>query len=570
VSRLNILNSLAVAGSLATVLFTGACAAPEPTAHEAESESIGIAHPTSEALEPALAIAIETRRTNLEILRAGDPSPADLGRAFGELGRLYQAHRLLEAALGCYREAHRLDPEAFAWAYYLGVLAASNGDVEDSAQAFEQALKLRPGDLPSLIRLADIELERSNPEEARGFYQRAAELNPALAVAEYGLGRVAVARENPKLAIEHFGKALAIQPDASVIHYNLGQAYRQLGELETAQIHLSRSGKVRVAMADPLMHELTSLAVGAGPHLSRGNAAIRDGRLAEAISEYRLAVAADPNSAKAHLSLGSALARSGDLDGAAAEFKAAVLLEPSARAHSDLGVVLGELGEDELSLQHLRRAIELEPELVKAQLNLANALARLGHHEEAVAVYRRGLQDDPSNVQAHFTLADLLVQVANLEEAAIHYRRTRELEPALGPAWIREATILMGMGRYAEARSVLIERLATDSTDEPAAHSLARLLASAPDHSLRQGPQALEIAAKLLEANNAPQNAETAAMALAEVGRFKEALQIQRALVAEAKRLGRSGDQSRLTRNLALYEQGTACCARPADTLPPY
>ena len=57
-------------------------------------------------------------------------------------------------------------------------------------------------------------------------------------------------------------------------------------------------------------------------------------------------------------------------------------------------------------------------------------------------------------------------------------------------------------------------------------------------------------------------------MALAEVGQFEEATRAQRAVLAEAKRLKRTGDAERLARNLARYESRTACCADPSDAFP--
>ncbi len=128
----------------------------------------------------------------------------------------------------------------------------------------------------------------------------------------------------------------------------------------------------------------------------------------------------------------------------------------------------------------------------------------------------------------------------------------------------------MGLGRFAGAKAVLEARLGVAPADDRAAQSLARLLAGAPDASLRDGPRALAIAGALLEADNAAPKAETAAMALSEVGRFEEAINIQRTLVQEARRLERGGEERRLARNLERYERGEACCARVADAYPPY
>ena len=579
-----------------------------PDPDQAPVPPAGIPHPALAELEPPLAREIEARRAELDALLANEEaSAADQARAFGELGRLYQAHRLLEPALACYREAHALDPESFAWAYYLGVLAAGAGDIEPARPAFRHALDLRADDAPALVRLADLELEQAQVDEAELLYVRAAVVDDSAAVA-YGMGRVAEERGAYAEAIGQFERALTLQPGASVVHYHLGQAYRELGEFDRAEEALARSGPNRVAMADPLMHELTTLAIGALPHLARGHAAAREGRLADAESAYRQAVAADATNTRAHESLATLLLRRGDPEGAVEHFGVAVRLAPeNAQAHSDLGVLLAELGRNDRALEHLGRAVELEPGLVQALLTLGNVRTRLGRRDEGEAAYRRVLESEPGNGEArlglgavlaqngnfaqavvelrealrlapeaeqaprvHFGLAEALVRTGRLEEALAHYTRVREIDPAQSLAWLREATVLMGLGRFADARAVLEARLRVDATDGRAAHSLARLLAGAPDPTLRDGPRAVTIVGALLQADTAAPNAETAAMALAEAGRFEEAVSIQRALVEEARRQGRTGDERRLARNLERYEGGEACCARAADAFPPY
>ncbi len=561
-----------IAAALLPVAFL-ACA-PAPDGHPVSPAEAAIPHPELAELDPPLARELEARRAGLDALLADqEASIAGKAQALGELGRLYQAHRLLEPALACYREAHALDPESFVWAYYLGVLAAGAGDIETARPAFRNALELRAADAPTLVRLADLELEHGRVDEAELLYVRAAVVDDSAAVA-YGMGRVAEERGEYPEAIEQFQRALTLQPRASVIHYHLGQAYRELGEFDRAEEALARSGPSRVAMADPLMHELTTLAIGALPHLDRGHAAAREGRLADAEAAYRQAVAADSTNVRAHESLATLLVRRGDPEGAIEHFGVAVRLAPeNARAHSDLGVLLADLGQNDRALEHLGRAVELDPGNGEARLGLGAVLAQTGNFEEAVVELLAALGQVPESRRTprlHFGLAEALVRTGRLEEAVPHYARARELDPGQSLAWLREATVLMGLGRFADARATLDERLRVDSTDGRAAHSLARLLAGAPDRTLRDGPRAMAIAGALLQADNAAPNAETAAMALAEVGRFEEAVSIQRTLVEEARRRGRTGEERRLARNLERYERSEACCARVADAFPPY
>ena len=436
--------NVAKAGLVALVLAMLFACASDPG--ETSAPPAGIPHPELAELEPPLARGLEARRAGLDALLADEAATAvDQAQAFGELGRLYQAHRLLEAAHACYREAHALD--------------------------------LRSDDAPTLIRVADLELEQGRIEQAELLYERAAALDDSAASA-YGLGRVAEERAEYAVAIEYFERALTLQPGATVIHYHLGQAYREQSRFDAAEQALARSGTARVAMADPLMHELTTLAIGASPHLTRGNAAAREGRLAEAEAAYRQAVAADATNPRAHQSLATVLVRRGNPQAALEHFGVAVRLEPeNARAHSDLGVLLGELGRNDRALENLGRALELEPELVEARLSLGNVQARLGRFDDAEATYRRVLENDTGNGEARLGLGAVLAQAGNFEQAAVelqealrhepgderasrirfglaealvrtgrieealpHYTRVREIEPAQGLAWLREAT----------------------------------------------------------------------------------------------------------------------------------
>ena len=66
------------------------------------------------------------------------------------------------------------------------------------------------------------------------------------------------------------------------------------------------------------------------------------GKLDEAVAEYRAAIRLKPDYAEAHYNLGIALTDQGKLDEAVAEYRAAIRLQPDyAEAHYNLGIALG-------------------------------------------------------------------------------------------------------------------------------------------------------------------------------------------------------------------------------------
>lgn len=70
---------------------------------------------------------------------------------------------------------------------------------------------------------------------------------------------------------------------------------------------------------------------------------------------------------------------------------------------------------------------------------------------------------------------------------------------------------------------------------------LARILAASTNPAVRDGERALEMARRVFRAEPTLDHAQTVAMALAETGRFDEAVDLARQVLAEA---GRRGDSS--------------------------
>ena len=97
--------------------------------------------------------------------------------------------------------------------------------------------------------------------------------------------------------------------------------------------------------------------------------------------------------------------------------------------------------------------------------------------------------------------------------------------------------------------------------DLPVKDALARLLATAPVDSLRDGPRALQLAEELYRDETSAFHVETLAMALAEVGRLEEAVQFQEKALIAVTNAGRTELIARFQANLTLYLEGRPCRA---------
>jgi hypothetical protein len=92
------------------------------------------------------------------------------------------------------------------------------------------------------------------------------------------------------------------------------------------------------------------------------------------------------------------------------------------------------------------------------------------------------------------------------------------------------------------------------------ANALARVLAAAPDDTVRDGRRAASLMQPIVAAQvRARDILETVAMAQAELGQFTEAVTWQKEAIAAAEKGGERGIAERITDNLRLYESRRPC-----------
>jgi TolB-like protein/DNA-binding winged helix-turn-helix (wHTH) protein/Flp pilus assembly protein TadD len=108
-----------------------------------------------------------------------------------------------------------------------------------------------------------------------------------------------------------------------------------------------------------------------------------------------------------------------------------------------------------------QKALELDPELADAHVELANIYMRQWKWAEAEAEYRRALDLNPNDAAAHDGLSDWLLCHGRMDEALAWARRARDLDP-LGNSGHTIAWTLLNAHRYDEAirefRNVLVVR----------------------------------------------------------------------------------------------------------------
>ncbi len=452
--------------------------------------------------------------------------PAEVADAYGSLGKIFMAADHPDAAEPCLLNAQALAPADIRWPYYLGHLNRGRGQPASAATFFERALELRADDVASLVWLGDIHLAQGQPDKAEPRFAKALSVQPNSLSARFGLGRTALAKQDYRRAVTYLEEVLTQDPDAASAHYPLAMAYRGLGDLDKADLHLRQREDHKILPADPLMVDLEELLESAQAYESRGIRALDRKDWKEAAALFHKGLALEPGHAALRHRLGTALYMMGD----------------SARAR-----------------EQFDEAVRLSPDHHLAQYSLGVLLQADGRHTEAIERFTAGLRSRPSDTAARVRLAASLRRIGRAKESLSHYEQLLSVHPDLTEARFGHAIALIQLRRYREARDRLTEGMKTYPDQLSFAHGLARLLAAAPDDQVRDGRRAMALAQDLIKQGRTLDLGATVAMAFAELGQFGQAAAVQRDLIAAAEKAGLPEVVSRLSRNLGRYERGEPC-----------
>ena len=186
--------------------------------------------------------------------------------------------------------------------------------------------------------------------------------------------------------------------------------------------------------------------------LNLGTELQAEGRLDEAVEQYRQVLALTPDDALAHSNLGTALAAQGRLDEAVGHYERALALAPGdADAHSNLGNALLSLGRADEGVASLRRALDVDPGSAEAHAALGIALHDGGDLDDAIVHLRRAIDLGVVTAELHNRLGIALGSAGRLDEAAAEFGRAVDLEPGHLDAHANLGTALQMQGRLDEA-----------------------------------------------------------------------------------------------------------------------
>lgn len=278
--------------------------------------------------------------------------------------------------------------------------------------------RIKIGDLPGALNAAE-QILRSMPRD-----------QPLLALA----GMLACRTGDLPGGIVRLREAVALAPDD----------------------HATRNNLVRALIETEAFDEAATLCASGGrdPKLLRLAAYVhhRQGRLEQAIADYRDVVAAFPDDFESWNNLGNLHAAIGDGEGALPLLRKAIELRPDIMLpYINLSKLLAELQRFDERRAVMRDAAARDSSDAEVQLELGLAEASVRAFEEAEAAYRAAIRLNGKSISAYLELAVLLENLNRVDALADLAREAEARGLSAGETGFIEAWSLRRQGRFEEA-----------------------------------------------------------------------------------------------------------------------
>jgi tetratricopeptide (TPR) repeat protein len=280
----------------------------------------------------------------------------------------------------------QLAPGHFPAWFNLGYARLQAGDSEQSEFAFHQAHKLRPDLIDPLLNLALLKHE-PDPDAAIEAYQAVLTIDPACQIALWNLALLASNCGQQELALDSITRLSELAPDDASVWFQRGAILAKSSNWEDAMHAFDQAAGLRPEWEDA--------------RFNTAFCALESGHPASLALEA-LALTDPDSPALHHLSIQIAL-KQGDLD-AAIQARSKLAQSRSCRPATTFNLALAchRAARFHDAMILYCEAINAEPTLAPAMLNLGHVLDKLGQFDRARQCWDRAIEMNPALAAGYF------------------------------------------------------------------------------------------------------------------------------------------------------------------------
>lgn len=314
-------------------------------------------------------------------LEAGKPVP-DI---YNNIGDIYLLKNNLEEAEKIFGELLEKYPD-YAYGYYnYGLILQKKGDFKKALKFLNKAIKIEPHVAKFYNSLSAVYCDRTDFEKAISCLLKALKTDPHYIMAHINLSKIYLIRKEFNKALKHCEKAIKISPDNSAIYNQLGRIYQARGETdkaagcylkaldispETVQLHytLGELFEVRKLISKALFHY--------SAYLNRAEKDLVESRL---IKELKDKIDRLKNTPEFYVEQGNVLLSKKLFEDAEKMWKKALEINPEfVPANVLLGALYEKRGHPNKAIKEYKRVLELKPEMEGIKKSLEELLRLAG------------------------------------------------------------------------------------------------------------------------------------------------------------------------------------------------
>ena len=382
--------------------------------------------------------ALRARQAYLKVV-AVDPAH---GNANLHLAQMSVAARDGRAALGYLARLPASDLLQVA-VELLRAQALELADRHTQAEALLQTIEEQAGSDPHVwfsVGMTLVDWKRF--DDAEKAFTRALDAAPANFDILYNLGLAAIRADHLDRALEIFQTALEQHPEDVECLYNLARVYSLLGEDDQAVVELVKAQRLAPDRPDVA--------------ISLAQASEKLGYYADTAVAYDGYLKLRPDDDIARRERGFALARTADFERGLVDLRWYVERHPTDAPGLYELAIAETIKERPKAIEHLNRAIALDPQLSAARYARAVLLYQAGKPDEALPDLQLVVKLDPDDYRALDQMGEAYLTLGRTEDALDPLRRAAKLAPQDPKVLAHYGRALLKAGRKEEGHEVLV------------------------------------------------------------------------------------------------------------------
>lgn len=292
----------------------------------------------------------------------------------------------------------------------------------ESVRMFERIELLDPTYEPSYCNRIHVLVQLGRHEQAEEVFYLGRLQHEHCPRCYFNMGVSLQVRGHMKRAAGCYERALDLTDAGSEVHRRLGDVLMAMGESERARQHYLKALSIDSSDIAALV-ALIDLQISAK-------------RWAEAEKRLRAALRLAPDHAGVQLHWGRLMHERCDDGAAAMALRRAIQLDPTIlRAHLTLARIAVRAGQTDTAVHHLRAELLLGPHSPSSLLELGGLLLDIGAWGQAVGCYQRLLEMDPKHAVGWQNLGLAQAQQGHLMNAIEAFGQATAIDPTRASAW---------------------------------------------------------------------------------------------------------------------------------------